>query len=459
MNPQEGSSQKSERLPSAANYLIRTIIDVALALHLAAAVAYWWFSPKGFPFDSSRFWLNSVLPFVLIVVACVGLVGMHRHRWPVAAVAVLCFASVWFAGGISGRILFPASLRIVWLLPVLVSAGGYACFWWLTSSGVRSYRTWLLSGMLSALVGLFVVWTQIPLPAATKPVNAETPKVADARKPMIVASALRVGAPYEFNPAAAQLTLEIGKIQIQCEPILDFERISQDGFWSLFARRASVHRSPVELAHSGEGDTFRYSDGSVVEIAAPTVDNSLEVTAFSPVPSDTYSHLNTYCLFEIYGHRRLSLSFSPIPGDQIDVLPADYPTGRPARMAYVDESSLFHIVEAASGEKGPFHPLAIGKLGREEPLTITIHDEGQPVASIALEDWSRQVSTNLSPTAGWGLPVNSIEFRRLGDAPSSPVAIWVSLAATSVGRGWDAVGHRAGIYRNRLEFRLAAPPK
>jgi len=459
VNTQEEASPKIERLPSVANYLIRTIIDVALALHLAAAVAYWWFSPKGFPFDSSRFWLNSVLPFVLIVVACVGLVGMHRHHWSVAAIAVLCFASAWFAGAICGRVLFPASLRIVWLLPVLISASGYACFWWLTSSGVRSYRTWLVSGTFSALVGLFVVWTQIPLPASTTPVNAETPKVADAQNPMIVASALRVGAAYEFNPAAAQLTLEIGKIQIQCEPILDFERISQDGFWSLFARRSVEQRVPVEQSHNGEGDIIRYSDGSVVEIATPTTDDLLEVAAFTPIQNDTYSHLNTYCLIEIYGHRRLSLSFSPSPSDQIDVLPADYPTGRPARVAYVDESNLFHIVEAASGEKGPFHPLAIGKLGREEALTITIHDEGQPVASITLEDWSRQVNTDPSPTAGWGVPVNSIEFRRLGDAPSLPVAIWVSLAATSVGRGWDAVGHRPGIYHNKLRFRVIAPPK
>ena len=33
------------------------------------------------------------------------------------------------------------------------------------------------------------------------------------------------------------------------------------------------------------------------------------------------------------------------------------------------------------------------------------------------------------------------------------LSVWITLAATSVGRGWDAVGHRAGTYRNRLEIR------
>ncbi len=37
-------------------------------------------------------------------------------------------------------------------------------------------------------------------------------------------------------------------------------------------------------------------------------------------------------------------------------------------------------------------------------------------------------------------------------APEDVVEIWISLAATSVGRGWDSVGYRAGAYRNRIEL-------
>lgn len=116
---------------------------------------------------------------------------------------------------------------------------------------------------------------------------------------------------------------------------------------------------------------------------------------------------------------------------------------------------MFRIVEATSGEKGPFRTLAEGPLGRAEELTITLRDEGRALARIVLGDWSAQADTTLSPTAGWGVPVNAIEFSLSGDAPSSPASIFVTLAATSVGRGWDCVGHRAGIYRNRIRVEAA----
>jgi len=37
--------------------------------------------------------------------------------------------------------------------------------------------------------------------------------------------------------------------------------------------------------------------------------------------------------------------------------------------------------------------------------------------------------------------------------------IWFTLAGTSVGRGWDTVGHKSGKYRNRVVVEpLVAPP-
>ena len=119
----------------------------------------------------------------------------------------------------------------------------------------------------------------------------------------------------------------------------------------------------------------------------------------------------------------------------------------------MDAADNFHVVEARSGEKGPFRQLASGRLERAQPLTIELRDEGQIVAWITLDDWSRQVSTDLSPTAGWELPVNSIQFQRFHDDADSPVGIWVTLAATGVGRGWETVGHRAGVYRNSVILR------
>jgi hypothetical protein len=149
--------------------------------------------------------------------------------------------------------------------------------------------------------------------------------------------------------------------------------------------------------------------------------------------------------------------FSPCPDKPIDVLPTDYPAGRPARFAYLDAAGIFHVVEASSGEKGPFHELASGKLPRDQALEITFLDTNRSIGSVVLADWSAQVSTDLSPTAGWGVPQNSIEFWLGGDNPRSNASLSISLACTSVGRGFDSVGHAAGVYRNRMTVRLLPP--
>jgi hypothetical protein len=86
-------------------------------------------------------------------------------------------------------------------------------------------------------------------------------------------------------------------------------------------------------------------------------------------------------------------------------------------------------------------------------VTLTLLDEGEPVCRITLDDWPPQAGRSLSPTAGWGLPVNAIEFSQLGDGSGGgPISIWVALSATSVGRGWDSAGHAAGTYRNRMRI-------
>src|SRR5262245_16365700 len=96
-------------------FLFRTTIGVVLGMQLVGAAAYWWLSPKGFPISSGRFWLNSVLPLILVAVALVGLVGMSRSRRSLAAVAVLSITCIWLAAAVFGYFLFPASFSFAWL--------------------------------------------------------------------------------------------------------------------------------------------------------------------------------------------------------------------------------------------------------------------------------------------------------------------------------------------------------
>ena len=134
---------------------------------------------------------------------------------------------------------------------------------------------------------------------------------------------------------------------------------------------------------------------------------------------------------------------------------SDYPVGRPCRAAYLGADGIFRVVQASNAEKGPFLELASGPLTSGEPLSITLHDEERPVCRLMFSDYAAQVSTALSPTAGWGAPCNAIEFSLSGDRSASDAMIYFTLAGTSLGRGWDSVGHAAGTYRNRMQ--LLAP--
>jgi len=434
--------------------VLRLMVDVSLALHFAAAAFWWWLSPKGFPLDRSQFWMNSVLPLAAMAVAFVGLFAMHRGNRGVAAAAVAAFASAWAAAAIAGRVIFPVSLAGVWWLFLLVAFVGGVIFA-LLLRGERRMTPMLAVGVAAgALVGVGVVWLQIPRLASTVPLGAASPLIVGGEQ-FDALAAVRLGPNGLFHPAAELVALRRGDVAIHCSPLLDFHRISPDGFWSLFAPRgSSTERHCVGQSVIEETQLVKFSDGSTILLPRPIASDAIEITAYTPLKQNVFSHLNSFCVVDVRGHKSLSLTFSPCSATKIDVRPADYPFGRPARFAFLDAADNFLVVEATSGEKGPFRILTSGRLRRGEPLTIGIHDDGQLIGSVTLYDWSSQVSTDLSPTAGWGLPVNAIEFQRGGDDDMAPATIWITLAGTSVGRGFETVGHRAGTYRNKIRFQL-----
>ncbi len=155
----------------------------------------------------------------------------------------------------------------------------------------------------------------------------------------------------------------------------------------------------------------------------------------------------------ISGHRKLSVSFSPCAGSRVEFKPFSIQGSAPSRAAYLDRGGTFRVVQARTAEKGPFTTLAEGKMNRGDPLTMTLYDQDRAVFELTLRDWAAQAGVQLSPTAGYGLPVNAIEFSIDGESDRASAGMWITLAATSVGRGWDSVGHAAGTYRNRVTVR------
>ena len=427
--------------------------------HAIGAAGWLWFMPHGFPVGHPRFWANEAVPIALLVITVLALLAARRQRYAVVRVTLLALAAMWAAAAISGRVIFPISTQLRWLAPLgLAAAVGIGAF----GPRLREVRwpkvTAPLAVLLGATIGSMLPWFQRAPDPSTHTLNAPRapltalPASAEPLQPRT----RRVGIAL-VQPNDGQITIGQDRYVLYVQPLLSFVSRSPDRCWTSLAPR-TLRVGPRRRLLASD-DVLHYEDDGRSTLAVEARDAGVVIEATYELPRPVFSHLNSFCELQVAGHRKLSVSFSPCPDAKIDVLPSDYPIGRPARCAYLGADGGFRVVEARSGEKGPFRALAQGPLRRTDPLTMTFHDDGIAFCTMTLEDFAAQASTDLSPTAGWGLPMNAIEFSLSDARPTSPASIFVTLAGTSVGRGWDSVGHAAGVYRNRMTIEFESSAK
>jgi len=424
------------------------------AFHLAAAAGWWYIMPGGFPFDHPRFWVNTVFPLLLAIIFLFGMASLVFDRPVVVELLVIFIAALWIAAGLSALVVFPASRRIPFLL--VITMGSLIAWRCKLGFQTRSWWQWLPIALLGGTLGAALPVSQHAPDAATRPLNVAIPiQEKETSSSTSVPASIKLHDAVTVYPGSAVVDVQCG-LRLQISPMLTFESRSIDRGWTSMAKR-SDRVGPSRVCRTVSLDSrrfagrYQYDADEFLKVDADK-NGDLQIEAFTELPKDVYSHLNSFTEVLVFGHSELSLSFSPCPEAIIDVTPSDYPLGRPRRFAYADSADRFLVVEASSGEKGPFREFASGILKRDDPLTITFYDRRMPVCRMTLRDWAAQRSDQLSPTAGWSVPVNAIEFSRDGDSPTSPAQIWISLAGTSIGRGWDSVGHTAGIYRNRVKL-------
>ncbi len=460
--PTEADSHKS----SIVTRLWRLFWLLVLVGHAMLAVLWWWLEPAGFGFEHPRFWVNRIAPSGGLCLTIAALWALRINSAPALRWLLPLWPSAWAAAALAGKLFFPVSLARVWLLPLGVAAAMALAVvppW----RGARGW-SWVLALFLclcSGVAGAALVGAQRPPPSATRPLNTDLADLTSttARTEASPSGGIFLDPKVMVQGSDGSINVRVGTLAISVQPLLKFLNGSVDGCWTIFADpedRAGPEPRLLSSRRDGKRGwaalyDFRRQGPATLRVEAAAQPGTIAIEATSRLDRLIYSHLKSFCDFEVRGHRRLSLEFSPCPGFAIEVRPFDYPFGRPARFAFLDARKMFRIVEATSGEKGPFRTLAEGPLGSAEELTMTLCDEGRALARVVLADWSAQADTTLSPTAGWGVPVNAIEFSLAGDAPSSPASIFVTLAATSVGRGWDCVGHRPGTYRNRIRLEPA----
>lgn len=427
------------------------------AMHVVAAAIWWWMMPAGFPIAHPRFFLHRVVPWLILGAATLQLIPHARRARPALRAAI---PVTWIAAAVTGRCVFPVTLATLWLAPLM---GGLVMLGaWALQHRPQAWRALAVASLPAALLGWFLVTAQQAPPPSTHPANVPMPAPLPAASEPGDLAQIDVTDTTRLDAGRGELVLTSGGLTLALAPKLTFLSRSPDRCWTVFAKPADrIGPAPRLVAvetsdHHVRADYLASDEPSTLDVRADAT-GELAVEALTRLPRSVAAHLDAFTQLTISGHHQLFLAFSPAPDARIEVKPSDYPSGRPARFAYLDATGTFHVVEATDAEKGPFTDLATGPLARGEPLTITVFDDQLPRLRITLEDFSAQASTELSPTAGWGVPQNALEFSRWGDRPDARAGMFITLAGTSVGRGFDSVSHGPGVYRNRLRVTPLAP--
>lgn len=433
----------------------RTGVLLLLVGHLLACVGVIALMPGGWPWGSTPFLAYRLLP---VVVAMVMVAAVVSRRVRFEQIAIELLRALWCGVGVlclaRGQ---PSFFRLA------VAAFVVGIVLTLARRIFTAKQTWPTTSAIAlcGFAGAFAAFLTLLAPApSTKPVGGELPSVGSLES---TRGMIRISEPVRFDPAQANVTLSQGRTFVQIEPLLTFSQRSPDATWTIFAPRkmrvpAARDYQGVRIDDNGTA-VARYVDADPgSEIASsvlslkPESDAAVRIELTTSLARPVYSHLNTFTQLTIAGHQRLFISFSPIAGQRFEVTHAGYPVGAPSTFACVGADGVFRVMRATSGEKGPFHVLGEGKI--DGPLTMSFFDGDSLLFECEFEDFVAQASTEPSPSAGWGVPQNAIEFGLLSADPKSPASIFVTLAATSVGRGWNSVGHAPGVYRNRLVVRL-----
>ena len=450
--------------------LANIIWMLIFAMYGGVAAIWWLITPHGFPFNHPRFWANFGFPLITSIVALLGILALFLSRVGFAKAVVVFFLGLTYSAFILSLIQFPISFGpsngLRFLLFILVISGVSLLlllltvwFFWFHRKKTVPYALVIVGAVTSMMAGVGIVKTQQSLPPATVPLNGTIPTAfrnlsqSESRFQQFIS--FENG--NEISPEDAVVQTQCGKLRLQISPILTFTSRSPDRFWTLFApptNRLGPRRYLSEHKLTDNRFLLGYidDDRSWLDVQGGGQE-PLKIESYTNLPNPIYSHLNSYASLIIVGGEQLEISFSAAGDVPTKFTEAGYPFGKPARMAYRNRSDRFLVVEASNAEKGPFRTIADGQLKRFDTLDFTLYNNGTPQCLISLEDWAAQASTQLSPTAGWGFTENAIGFQLLPSEPNELATgfIYISLANTSTGRGFDSVGHTAGLYRNRMQ--------
>jgi hypothetical protein len=425
---------------------------LVFAAHAALAASWWWLMPGGFPPSRSEYWVNQVAPVVPLVLVALAMFSRGALREAVLAPIIAMFALFWMALGISARLTFPDSAG-AW--NILFGGGFVLAMLWARQFRFRVARPLLLPVFL--LPGLWAGWA---FPATQRAGEPTTQPAGVALAEMASEGAsyklIKLSKDAQAHPEDGRVVVRRGELILTVQALPGIGARSPDRCWADLAppeANLPVPRKLVATQRDGARWRLRYKDEAESTVEVGAQDGGVQLEARSRLPAAVFVHQSRLAEITLRGHKKLGVSFSPLPGRRFE--PAA--PGAPARFAYLDQAGVFHVAEASTHDRGPFTDLGSAAWRRTEPLVVTLHDGDAPAFQVTLDDWGAQASTELSPTAGFGLPVNAIQLEKGGDQDSAPAALTFTLASTSIGRGSRTVGLAAGVYRDRIGIASPRP--
>ena len=402
----------------------RVVSIVVLVVHLGAGIGALVLLPRGFAFGEIRCWSNTIIPAVSCAAVVIALVGVWfpKGRW-IAGAVIAAAAGGWLAVVAIGAVMFPQSVPPSrWAIPAVIAVGLLVLAWAARQQVVRS----AIGFAIGVVFGVVVIVAQRAPAPSTHPAGGVLAEVTG-----------------DGVEGTEHVDVPCGTHRIRVRPLLSFTSRSPDRTWTILSPDpVGHHRAFARSARTDTSFAAEFADDGQSTLVVREADGAIQIEATSVLHEPVYSHLNSFTALDFAFDA--DIAFSPI-ATAFPIEPADYPTGRPSKLAYLDDDGL-HVARASSGEKGPFDELARGPMKRGEPLAIEIRPRDGGGCRFVFEDWSAQVSMEPSPTAGWGVPQNSIQFFSVGAAS----VVLLALAETGPGRGFDSVGHAAGTYRNRI---------
>ena len=217
----QGAIAPRESLPARLWRLSWLMVVVATVL---LSMGWWLLEPGGFGIDHPRFWANSAAPVAGLGVSLAALWALRAG----SKNALRWLLSVWPAAGlgaaVAGRLLFPATLGLLWLVPLATSATLALTLPPLWRAGGRIRGGGLALAFGVGLLAAGMVCTQYPPKPRTRP-SSEKPVVTVADSAMKSTPApglVRLGLNTTVHTAEGSLMVRLGSLSISATPLLTF---------------------------------------------------------------------------------------------------------------------------------------------------------------------------------------------------------------------------------------------